>query len=201
MQQDICDSCIYVGPIAGHQHPMWLHHLPCSFLFFPINDSQFILPLCALSDGQISPKKQTKQLFVWQILPNDYIQSISLAPGNAKSNVKMQKKKKKNSNEKSWWPLPYIPGTYQIIIQTGQALWSLETILPWPFALAGSSRVNIFHLSPPTLRSAQRGGGQYLIACNSLLRLIEPNYPWMQVMAPHNTWPSGSESKATGRKI
>lgn len=85
----------YVGPIAGHQHPMWLHHLPCSFLFFPINDSQFFLPLCALSDGQISPKKQTKQLFVWQILPNDYIQSISLAPGNAKSNVKMQKKKKK----------------------------------------------------------------------------------------------------------
>lgn len=84
----------YVGPIAGHQHPMWLHHLPCSFLFFPINDSQFFLPLCALSDGQISPKKQTKQLFVWQILPNDYIQSISLAPGNAKSNVKMQKKKK-----------------------------------------------------------------------------------------------------------
>ena len=129
---------IYIGPIAGHQHPTWLHHLPRSFLFFPIN-ALFFLPRCALSDGQISPKKQTKQLFVWQLLPNDYIQSILLAPGNAKSNVKMQKKKKK-SNEKSWWSLPYIPGTYQIIIQTGQALWSLETILPWPFTLAGSPK-------------------------------------------------------------
>lgn len=101
--------------------PMWLHHLPCSFSLFPINDSQFFLPLCALSDGQISPKKQTKQLFVWQILPNDYIQSISLAPGNANQMWKC----KKNSNEKSRWPLPHIPGTYQIIIQTGQAFWSL----------------------------------------------------------------------------
>ena len=85
---------IYIGPIAGHQHPTWLHHLPCWFLFFPIS-ALFFLPLCALSDGQISPKKQTKQLFVWQLLPNDYIQSILLAPENAKSNVKMQKKKKK----------------------------------------------------------------------------------------------------------
>lgn len=170
MQQDMWQlhTGTYVGPIAGHQHPMWLHHLPCLFLFFPINDSQFFLPQCALSDGQISSKEtKQKQLFVWQILPNDYIQSISLAPGNAKSNVKCKKKKKFK------WKIT-TSALHSRDISNHHPNWSgpliLETILPWPFALAGSSRVNIFHLSPPTLRSAQGGSGQYLITLQFIIK-------------------------------
>ena len=154
---------IYIGPIAGHQHPTWLHHLPRSFLFFPIN-ALFFLPRCALSDGQISPKKQTKQLFVWQLLPNDYIQSILLAPGNAKSNVKMQKKKK-NQMKNHGGPCP----TFQGHIKSSSKLVRPSDLLR-PFCLDHSlwqDPQNIFHLPPPTLRSAQgRIGGQYLIACN-----------------------------------
>lgn len=136
-----------ISVTVNHQHihranrwPPTPHVIAPSSTFVSLfsNQCSVLFTSMCISDGQISPKKQTKQLFVWQLLPNDYIQSILLAPGNAKSNVKMQKKKK--SNEKSWWSLPYIPGTYQIIIQTGQALWSLETILPWPFALAGSPK-------------------------------------------------------------
>ena len=62
----------------------------CSILF---------TSMCIILRPDLSKETKKKQLLVWQILPNDYIQSISLAPGNAKSNVKMQKKKKKKKQQ------------------------------------------------------------------------------------------------------
>ena len=164
-----------ISVTVNHQHihranrwPPTPHVIAPSSTFVSLfsNQCSVLFTSMCISDGQISPKKQTKQLFVWQLLPNDYIQSILLAPGNAKSNVKMQKKKKKKNLMKNHGgPCP----TFQGHIKSSSKLVRPSDLLR-PFCLDHSlwqDPQNIFHLPPPTLRSAQGGiGGQYLIACN-----------------------------------
>lgn len=73
--------------------------------------------MCIISRRSL---KETNKTAICCDYPNDYIQSISLAPGNA--NQCENAKKKKNSNENQ--VTSACPGTYQIIIQTGQNLIS-----------------------------------------------------------------------------
>ena len=115
MQHDICDTGIYTLAYTSVQ--LLVTNTPGDCIIFHVRFSffqsmlySFYLYVHYLKARSLQRNKK-KQLLVWQILPNDYIQSISLAPGNAKSNVKMQKKKKKEtSSEKSWWSLPYFQG-------------------------------------------------------------------------------------------
>lgn len=148
---------LYIGIyscLVACQNSLWdciIFHF--NFLF-PINGLSFF-SICVLPYRQNSPNRIHKTA-VWK----NFTESLLWTDHFAKYQSMW--------NQASRTQLS-LPGTHKII-QTDQPSGPIDTVLSWPFSLTRLSRVNLFHLRPPTLSFAQEGiRDQCLSVCNWFL--------------------------------